>query len=169
MSEEKLCRDLQRHLDRTPVGFPATDSGVEIRILKRLFTPGDARLALCLSALPEPPSTIHKRVGKDISREALEAELDSGACGACGTCMERCQMQALSNDDGTTRLDVTRCIGCGLCVTTCPSGAIRLKRKGRARTPPKDVKTLYRQIFLDRYGPLGTLTAMGKKIRGLKV
>jgi len=38
-TSESLYRRLQQHLDRMPVGFPATQSGVEIRILQRLFTP----------------------------------------------------------------------------------------------------------------------------------
>ena len=32
-----LFRELQQRLDLYSVGFPATDSGVEIRILKHLF------------------------------------------------------------------------------------------------------------------------------------
>ena len=36
---------LRRHLDSLPGGFPPTDSGVEIRILKRLFSPDEAELA----------------------------------------------------------------------------------------------------------------------------
>ena len=35
--EEKVYRDLQKHLDKQAVGFPATKSGVELRILKHLF------------------------------------------------------------------------------------------------------------------------------------
>jgi electron transport complex protein RnfB len=76
MTEDSIYRELQRHLDRMPVGFPATASGVEIRILKRLFTPEDARIALCLSALPEPLSTIHKRIAREMSQEALRDALD---------------------------------------------------------------------------------------------
>ena len=41
-----VYQNLARHLDNLPAGFPATKSGVEIRILKRLFTPersGDCR------------------------------------------------------------------------------------------------------------------------------
>jgi electron transport complex protein RnfB len=45
-----------------PVGFPATKSGVEIRILKRLFTPEEAKFALQLSMLPEPIERIYRRV-----------------------------------------------------------------------------------------------------------
>ena len=34
-----VYRELQKHLDTFAVGFPATKSGVKIRILKHLFTP----------------------------------------------------------------------------------------------------------------------------------
>ena len=42
MGSDELYRKLQQHLDRMPVGFPATESGVEIRILRQLFTPEEA-------------------------------------------------------------------------------------------------------------------------------
>ena len=58
-----LYRRLQQHLDRMPVGFPAAPSGVEIRILRRLFTPEEAEIALELSAIPEPAAVIHRRFG----------------------------------------------------------------------------------------------------------
>ena len=79
MDEHDLYRRLQQHLDRMPVGFPATASGVELRILARLFSPEDARLALELSAIAEPPSTIHRRVRARYSLEALRGALDSMA------------------------------------------------------------------------------------------
>jgi electron transport complex protein RnfB len=62
MESDILYRQLQQHLDRMPVGFPATESGVEIRILRQLFTPEEASLALQASAIPEPAATIHRRV-----------------------------------------------------------------------------------------------------------
>ena len=37
-----VYQDLARHLDNLPAGFPRTETGVEIRILKRLFTPREA-------------------------------------------------------------------------------------------------------------------------------
>ena len=76
MEDDELYRALQRHLDRMPVAYPATESGVEIRILKRLFTPDEARLALCLSAIPEPLGTIHRRTRRQMSRERLSGTLD---------------------------------------------------------------------------------------------
>lgn len=56
---------LARHLDRMPAGFPSTDTGVELRILKRLFTPKEAEIATQLFLRPEPASTIAKRAGLD--------------------------------------------------------------------------------------------------------
>jgi ferredoxin len=50
-------------------------------------------------------------------------------CQGCGTCLGRCQMQALSKEADHIVLNLDRCIGCGLCVTTCPSGALALIRR----------------------------------------
>src|ERR1039457_7657369 len=75
-TSESLYRRLQQHLDRMPVGFPATQSGVEIRILQRLFTPEEAEIALELSAIPEPAAIIHRRFGSRISLEELRRKLE---------------------------------------------------------------------------------------------
>jgi electron transport complex protein RnfB len=45
MSEE-VYRRLQQRLDTYSVGFPATESGVEIKILTALFSPEDAEMFL---------------------------------------------------------------------------------------------------------------------------
>ena len=76
MARKDVYRQLQQHLDRLPQRYPATASGVEIRILERLFTPGEARVALQLSAFPEPVQTIHKRLRRTLAREGLVAALD---------------------------------------------------------------------------------------------
>ena len=76
-TESEVYRSLQRHLDRLPIGLPSTQSGVEIRILKHLFTPEEAGVAMRLSMLPEPLRRIHgrmKKSGKSI--EELEQLLD---------------------------------------------------------------------------------------------
>jgi hypothetical protein len=38
----KHYRDLAKHLDRLPGGFPPSETGAEIRLLERLFTPDEA-------------------------------------------------------------------------------------------------------------------------------
>lgn len=52
---------LARHLDDLPAGFPTTSSGVELRILRRLFSPEEASLAIHVTPLPEPAITIARR------------------------------------------------------------------------------------------------------------
>jgi len=70
-------RNLQKHLDKLPVGFPATESGVEIRILKHLFTPEEAEYALYLNLLPATVQKIHKRLKKKkLPESGLEKILD---------------------------------------------------------------------------------------------
>ncbi len=52
---------LAEHLDSLTGGFPRTESGVEIRILKRLFTPDDAKLAIHLTQIPEGARVVARR------------------------------------------------------------------------------------------------------------
>ena len=51
---------LAEHLDGLPGGYPETENGVEIRILKRLFSEDEAKTALGLTMIPEPVSDIAK-------------------------------------------------------------------------------------------------------------
>jgi electron transport complex protein RnfB len=62
---------LARFLDDLPGGYPATDSGVELRILKRLYTPEEAELAISLSMIPEEAGEVAKRAGKDVDETAV--------------------------------------------------------------------------------------------------
>jgi Pyruvate/2-oxoacid:ferredoxin oxidoreductase delta subunit len=75
-SNDRFYIRLQRHLDRQPIGFPATRSGVEIRLLKHIFTPREAAIACCLSYRFEPLGTVFARAGREVaSPEELEAIL----------------------------------------------------------------------------------------------
>jgi ferredoxin len=373
MTDDDLYRRLQQHLDKMPVGFPATASGIELRVLRHLFTPEDARVALALSALPEPPSTVRRRLRGQYSLEQLRTRLDdmasrglilrvgrthrrygklpfvlgiyelqltrltaeferdvlqyfeegfaqalhtkkttqlrtvpvgvsfapdrdvvtyedirayvrasagpfaamacicrlgkqlvghtcaqtarretcltighaaagmvaSGAarfvsrdemlglldeadrdglvlqpentqapsylccccgcccgvlttakrlpepaaffnsnyfavsdaatCEGCGSCLPRCQMDAISLETGTATVALSHCIGCGLCVSVCPSGALAMHRKEQPRVPPRNTPALYARIYRERYGTLGLATAAAKRLLGLKV
>jgi electron transport complex protein RnfB len=74
-----IYRKLQQRIDkRMPVGFPKSESGADIRILKHLFAPEEANLTLSLSALPEPITRIYKRLkNTGITIEELEEKLDN--------------------------------------------------------------------------------------------
>jgi len=67
-----LYEKLAKFLDDLPGGYPATDSGVEIRILKRLYTPDEAELAISLSLIPEEAVAIAKRAGKSEGEVAVQ-------------------------------------------------------------------------------------------------
>jgi ferredoxin len=80
-----------------------------------------------LNRLPNPGERVHNRYW---------AVVDQDACTGCGTCSDRCQMNAIEIDDAAT-VDRPRCIGCGLCVTTCPVEAIQLEEKPKElQVPP---------------------------------
>lgn len=64
--ENELYRRLQQHLDKMPIPFPATQSGAELRLLKKLFTKKEAEIGLCLSALPEPAKKINRRIKQNL-------------------------------------------------------------------------------------------------------
>ncbi len=72
---DRIYAALADHLNRLPAGFPATPNGVELRILKRLFTPEEAELAQLLSLRPERPEAVAARCGLDpaVLAEKLEA------------------------------------------------------------------------------------------------
>jgi ferredoxin len=76
-SDNSIYRLLQRHLDKQAVGFPSAWSGADIRLLKRLFTPDEAKAALHLTYKPEPTVTIIGRAVQEFSAEETKRLLDS--------------------------------------------------------------------------------------------
>ncbi len=78
-TEKQVYRNLQRHLDRMPNGFPEAPSGLDIKLLKHLFTPEEAGVAVQLSMKPEPFRRIYNRVrksGMNLSIDELQKVLD---------------------------------------------------------------------------------------------
>lgn len=73
-------------------------------------------------------------------------------CLNCGTCVTRCQVHAITEQNGITVVNRERCIGCGLCVTGCPNGAAQLERKPENQmiTPPVDFRTWEQQRLVSR-------------------
>ena len=79
MEQENIdyYRELQKHLDKMPVGYPATESGIEIKILKHLFTQEQVKIALKLNFMADPLNKIYRRLKKSgFSLEELEVKLD---------------------------------------------------------------------------------------------
>ncbi len=88
-----------------------------------------------LNRLPKPAEAVFNN---------FFARVDTQLCTACETCLERCQMAAITMDDDTAVISGDRCIGCGLCVTTCPTEAISLalKAEGQRTDPPASGRDL---------------------------
>jgi Na+-translocating ferredoxin:NAD+ oxidoreductase subunit B len=60
---EEVYRRLAHKLDAIPNGFPATESGVELRLLAKIFSPEEAALAAAMRLSREPAETIAARAG----------------------------------------------------------------------------------------------------------
>jgi len=71
---------LAKHLDDLPGGFPRTKSGVEIRILRRLFSPDFAKLALHLTLIPEEARVVARRakIPVDEAKQRLDEMYKKG-------------------------------------------------------------------------------------------
>lgn len=63
VNHNQIYTRLQKHLDKQALGFPATQSGAELKILQHIFTPQEAEVACCLSYRFESLDTIFSRAG----------------------------------------------------------------------------------------------------------
>jgi Na+-translocating ferredoxin:NAD+ oxidoreductase subunit B len=80
INQDDVYRKLRKEVNKMPIPFPETASGVELKLLKHLFTPEEAEIALNLNILPETIKRIHKRVQKSgitITLKELEERLDN--------------------------------------------------------------------------------------------
>ena len=68
----KIYKRLAVHLDSLPGGYPETDSGVELEILKKLFTPLEANLACFLTLLDEKPKVVAYRAGLSLATVRIQ-------------------------------------------------------------------------------------------------
>ncbi|UCH20962.1 MAG: 4Fe-4S binding protein [Deltaproteobacteria bacterium] len=69
MSSE-VYKELREQLDQYSCGFPTTESGVEFKILEKLFTEDEAKMFLSLSLKVETPAEVAQRLGRDLGTVA---------------------------------------------------------------------------------------------------
>ncbi len=74
------------------------------------------------------------------------SEVDPDTCVACGTCMDRCPMEAITIDD-VASINLDRCIGCGVCIPSCPEEAIHLRRKEHIRELPESKMDMFSKMM----------------------
>lgn len=95
-----------------------------------------------LKSIPEPAKVINS---------SYYAVVDKDKCSGCGTCQERCHIDAIELEE-TAGVDIKRCIGCGACVPSCDAEAIALKTKEENKrwVPPKSTFETYLNIAKER-------------------
>lgn len=83
---ESVYEKLAAHLDAMPQGFPSTESGVEIKILKKVFSEDEAEVASQLKLVPETAEQVAERLGRDLEEmaEILERMTSKGQISAMG-------------------------------------------------------------------------------------
>nr|MDO8111251.1 4Fe-4S binding protein [Candidatus Sigynarchaeota archaeon] len=113
-----------------------------------------------LKSVPRPADFVHGN---------FHATIDSASCIGCGTCVKRCQMDAITIGDGKkAQINEARCIGCGLCVPTCKKKAARLVRNAADYIPPVNLDA-YKDLLMEkkkgRLGRAGVLLKMLLKMK----
>jgi electron transport complex protein RnfB len=75
--EDKVYRNLQKHLDKMPIGFPPVEDGSDIRVLKAFFTKEEAELATFLNFIPVNLQEIYSQTkNRGMSLEETREKLD---------------------------------------------------------------------------------------------
>ncbi|MCU0611535.1 MAG: 4Fe-4S binding protein [Candidatus Eisenbacteria bacterium] len=68
--DDAVYRKLAEHLDHLPGGFAPSTTGADLRVLRRLFTPEEAALAVHLTLDREEPGVIAERAGLPLADAA---------------------------------------------------------------------------------------------------
>jgi len=70
------------------------------------------------------------------------AEVDEELCNGCETCLDICQMKAITVEDDLAAINEIKCIGCGLCVTSCTSEAMAVRSREDWMEPAANIVEL---------------------------
>ena len=150
---------------QTPLGENVLDRETASKLLERLEKAGHVHLAFygftmgaetpqfvgtcnccaCCCAVLQAPTLAGLSEGPQ--RSNYRAVIDEEKCTACGACIKRCPVDAISQgperlpavlpcacaadlpdmEPGKSIVDRAKCIGCGVCVIACPTDAIELE------------------------------------------
>jgi Fe-S-cluster-containing hydrogenase component 2 len=75
---------LAEKLDSLPNGFPSTDTGIELRILQKIYSPEEAELTLKISPMPETVEQVAQRLGTPVeeAQKTLDRMVHNGQIGS---------------------------------------------------------------------------------------
>ena len=67
---QNVYKKLAKRFDAIPNGFPETESGVELKLLAKIYTPEEAALASDMRLTPESAEQISQRTNRDPAKTA---------------------------------------------------------------------------------------------------
>jgi ferredoxin len=62
---------------------------------------------------------LRKRRCKEVAYKII-----ADKCEACGTCIDECPNDAISENDGVYTINMDKCEDCGTCIDVCPNDAV---------------------------------------------
>lgn len=79
-----VYKRLAKKLNDLPNGYPATESGVELKILEKIFTPEEAEMALKIRPIPETVEAIAERLDTPVDemQKILDNLVERGQIGS---------------------------------------------------------------------------------------
>jgi electron transport complex protein RnfB len=91
-------------------------------------------------------------IEESVARANYYAGVDTDECTGCGICVERCQVKAITLEQGIAAVAREKCIGCGLCVSGCTATAVKLEYRADSELihPPDDFGTWERMRLQSR-------------------
>ena len=81
------------------------------------------------------------------------AQVNGDLCISCGTCEDRCPMDAIVvGDNDVAKVNGDVCIGCGVCTPACPTEAVDLVQRSKIRHPPSISEFLTKRYKAEQDG-----------------
>lgn len=76
-------------------------------------------------ALKNSGMGLGSRAGKLHMHSTISPSISS-KCIGCGTCVENCDVKAISIENGKAKINPDKCIGCAMCIAVCPEKAVSI-------------------------------------------
>ncbi len=134
VSKEEMLTILKQNQDEGLVLQPSNSKNIEFV----------CSCCGCCCGLLESAKTAPRPI--DYFHANYFAKVDPDLCTGCGTCVDLCQMDALTLENEISKINLDRCIGCGVCVANCPSDAVQLEKKDEMYEPPDTFEEMYSLI-----------------------
>jgi ferredoxin len=146
---------ISRYISKDKV-LEKVKAGVEASLVIQLGSsqnPGGMCMccSCCCGNLREYKKRAENLKPSEMTNSNFYAKGSEDDCTACETCLDRCQMDAITVGE-VAQVDLDLCIGCGLCAVTCPSEAIKVYRKAKDKEfiPKEDMMSKMMDIYQER-------------------